>query len=167
MLHYYVRTRDSWMVDYMHEVFEMYQQATHASLRAERHASHCHIQSTSDEFVREHSSAAPSLLEAARQAVPRMSKKGKRPRSPSYWRLVLHDHAVLHPAKRTRPHLAIRRDPLGCHIAQRQPMTAMGLVMAIITHRTVVVPPTHMQQATYLSSLHRAPHTCRKVSYMI
>ena len=56
----------------------MYQQASHAFLRAEWYASHSRIPSTSDEFLCEHWSVT-----TPRQAVLRMSKKGKRPRSPS------------------------------------------------------------------------------------
>ena len=78
--------------------------------------------------------------------------------------------AVLHPADRTRPHPTIRRDLLGCRPAHRQPMTAMGLITLNMTRRLVVVPPMHMHQAAYLSSLcapnmlecvqHDLDHTC-------
>ena len=59
----------------------MWQQARRAFLRAE-HASHCRIQSTSNEFLREHRSPTQSLMEAARCAVLCMLKKGKWPRTP-------------------------------------------------------------------------------------
>ena len=99
----------------------MYQRSTHAFLRAERHASHCRIQSTSGEFLREHWLATRSLLEAAHHAVLRMSKKGKRARNPSPRRL------------RRR----VGRPKWPCYIQ-------------LIGHnptRTAVLPPTHMQQA--------------------
>ena len=80
---YYLCTRDPWMAASMQEASQIYQRAVHAFLHAEQHASHCCIRLTSDEFLREHWSAARSLLEAARQAVLHMSNKGKRPCSPS------------------------------------------------------------------------------------
>ena len=55
---------------------QMYQRAARAFFRSEQHASHCRIKSTSNEFLQECWSATRSLLEAARQAVLRMSKMG-------------------------------------------------------------------------------------------
>ena len=93
MSHYYLRATDSWMVASMLEASRMYQRAAHALLCVERHASHCCIQSTSDGGLCEHWLAARCLMEAAHQVVLRMSRRGKRPRSPS--QLVLCEGKVV------------------------------------------------------------------------
>ena len=109
---------------------------------------HCHIRSTSDEVLCEHWSTAQSLLEVARHEILRMPKKRKHPHSPSpnrrrNRRATSNGQVTAHPA--------IRRDPPGCRTTRRQPMTAMRPITVTTTRKTLVVPPTHMQQATYLS----------------
>ena len=81
MSHYYFRAKDSWMVASMREASHMYQRAARTFLYIERHTSHCGIQSTGDEGLREHWSATWCLLEVAHQAFLRMSRRGNQTRS--------------------------------------------------------------------------------------
>ena len=77
-----------------------------------------------------------------------MSKRGKRPRNALPRRVRCRTAMPGLPCyiQLIGPHPAICRCSLGCHTTHRQPVAAMGLIMATIACKTVFVPPTHISR---------------------